>query len=530
MHIIFIIISAALLVLMLIYVMWVRWSEKRACNAAYMIMENSSDAIFLINYEGKVLRCCNAADNRISYHLKAMMEQDRDVFHWMDAASRKSLGQEIKQMKSERGTQVLPRKLKITFMGNNREDNVTLCATSSGRFYMVVHVSSINPKELSALKDRLFMMENLLDNLPIPTSVKDLQKRGEYILWNRQSETLFDTPQEEVLGKGIDILQNEVAQLFSDTDRITMQDGHYSGIKQFVGKDGSRNYVLFNKRLLTSDDSQRWIISSAIDVTQSEMQRKLLEEKEGELLKAIDEADRSNKLKSEFLANMSHEIRTPLNAIVGFSDIVADADSPEERKEVADLIRKNANDLVSAIDGIMELSRIQTGEVEVKKESLSLSSLIRQVMNGGNVPTELVMKMDLPDVDYYIDTDREILRTILDKLLSNALKYTSAGGVCMGYAMRMHEVHIFVADTGCGISAERIKHLFDRFEKSGSMSQGVGVGLAISKALVTLLGGTIGVRSEKGQGSVFWIDLPCTPKTRDSVSNTLGRFIQKAIN
>ena len=234
-----------------------------------------------------------------------------------------------------------------------------------------------------------------------------------------------------------------------------------------------------------------------------------LKERERELEEARRMAEEAT-LKESFLANMSHEIRTPLNAIVGFSNLILqpDADfSPEEKQMFADTINTNNELLLKLINDILDLSRVESGEMQFVIKDYSVRELVEKEYNSFAVqmPSHLDFRLQQPAGDTMVSIDDSRIQQVLGNFLTNASKFTKEGSVTLGWQLHddTGKVELYVEDTGIGLSEEDRKMVFSRFYKKNEFQQGTGLGLSICKAIVLRLGGTIKVKSELGKGSGF---------------------------
>ncbi len=224
-------------------------------------------------------------------------------------------------------------------------------------------------------------------------------------------------------------------------------------------------------------------------------------------------AENASRMKSLFLANMSHEIRTPLNAIEGFSRIIAETDSPEERMKFLEIIESNNNRLMSLINEILDLSRVESGEIVIKKAPVNLEVLsksIRQLFKF-RCPETVVLDYNSPTMQITMNTDENRLTQVLSNLISNALKHTTKGRITFGYRVADdgHTIIFYVQDTGTGIAPEYIDHIFETYvSKDAEQQKGYGLGLALCRIIVEKMGGHISVESAVGKGSKFTFTLP----------------------
>ncbi|MBR1688612.1 MAG: hypothetical protein IJ710_08825 [Prevotella sp.] len=231
------------------------------------------------------------------------------------------------------------------------------------------------------------------------------------------------------------------------------------------------------------------------------------------LVEARNQAEESDRLKSAFLANISHEVRTPLNAIVGFSDILPLARSDEERQQLVDLIKQNNAHLLRLFDDMVNMSKLEAGSSEsLVKTDFDLNLLLREVADKHDATRtnpNVVIEVQAAEQAYSVVSDRNRLYEILNQYVNNAVKFTAEGSVTLGYDIADDNVRIWVRDTGKGIPADKCnERLFERFVKVDEFIPGTGLGLSICRSLAISIGGHVGVASELGHGSTFWVDLP----------------------
>ena len=247
--------------------------------------------------------------------------------------------------------------------------------------------------------------------------------------------------------------------------------------------------------------------------------RKITSERDEALLKLneyeakIRKAEKASRMKSLFLANMSHEIRTPLNAIEGFSRVIAETDSPEERMKMLEIVESNNNRLLSLINEILDLSRVESGEIQMKKAPANLTDMcanIKQIFKF-RCPEQIKLVASIPSKTVILNTDINRVTQVFCNLISNALKHTISGSITFGYNVSEDgkDIIMQVADTGSGIDPNDIDSIFQTYvSKDAEHQNGYGLGLPLSKIIVEKLGGHISVKSQLGEGSTFTFVLP----------------------
>ena len=244
----------------------------------------------------------------------------------------------------------------------------------------------------------------------------------------------------------------------------------------------------------------------------------LIKARTSELIEALKKAEESNRLKNSFLANMSHEIRTPMNAIIGFSSLLQETNVKDSsKKDYIDIIIKSSQSLLVIIDDILDLSKIQSNQLDLNLQPQSLILILNEMYNmfrieALNKEIELRLNVEKIKNDLTIVTDEVRLKQVISNLLSNALKFTNKGTVEFGVYEVSEQLTIYVNDTGIGIPEKFGDAIFEHFlkleEDKDNLFRGAGLGLAISKSLVNLLGGSIWYQSKEKQGTTFYFTHP----------------------
>ena len=302
--------------------------------------------------------------------------------------------------------------------------------------------------------------------------------------------------------------RQEVERCFNEISKGIIEDLHVQFRFQLPTLDSSvwtEVYATVAERLPDGG------VKSVVGTMQNIARRKQLE---SELILARNKAEESDRLKSAFLANISHEIHTPLNAIVGFSDILPMASSEEERQNMVNIIHENNEKLLRIFSDIVNLSTIEANE-ESKPIALSdvdvtaLLDKLHQSYVHRNSNANLRILCDQAAGAITISSDEESLTTILGHFLDNALKFTERGIVTLGSKFMGDDMlRLYVKDTGPGIPVADRERIFERFVKLNDFIQGMGLGLSVSRMLAYRIGASLGVESEEGRGSIFWINLP----------------------
>ena len=263
-----------------------------------------------------------------------------------------------------------------------------------------------------------------------------------------------------------------------------------------------------------------------------------------DLIKANVDAEASNRLKSSFLANISHEIRTPLNSVVGFSNLLLSNDiTNEDKAEYIDQINHNSEKLLQIIGDIIDLSRLESSQIEITYEETSLNTIVNEIIEDARLVIKrneksiiLNVKNQLNETGDLIFTDRIWLKRVLSHLMDNALKFTLDGSVEFSYFREEENIVFAIKDTGIGINEENLGRIFEEFKQEidghHRPFEGLGIGLTLAKEVVERMGGKILVKSEKGIGSEFSFSIPYRPagNIKTKISSSIGDHFMHPID
>lgn len=323
---------------------------------------------------------------------------------------------------------------------------------------------------------------------------------------------LFDEP-EKLIGQSAHMIYSpEVSQLFLDNIDLSLKNDELRSIEYHIDIYGTRIY--YQAHIVPFENDKAFAL---IQDTSDRIRRF------NDLTAARERAEEADRMKTAFLANMSHEIRTPLNAIVGFSEIIAEEKDEVLKAQYLNIVQTNNELLLKLINDILDLSSIESGKSKMEYKDVEVISLLREIeqMHRIKMKPEIKFEVIYPadDIQLHIDPDR--LKQILHNFLSNATKHTRSGSITLGTALENDNIKFYVSDTGSGIPQDKLKQIFDRFEKLDDFVQGTGLGLSICSLLAERLGGKINVESEVGKGSTFSFSIPYVGVLK-AVSDTPG--------
>ena len=391
-----------------------------------------------------------------------------------------------------------------------------------GRFYIFEDITERKLSE-EALKESESKFSLFMDYLPVTVFMKD--HLGKTIYINKYMEEAFGAS--AWMGKTIlEVFPNEIGEQLMADDLISIEMGYRKIDESMMHPDGNLHYYETQKFSINRLNHESWLGGISLDITD----RKLAEE---EILKAKNEAEKANLAKSEFLSRMSHELRTPMNSILGFAQLMEMGELTQKQRKGVNHILNNGKHLLELINEVLDISVIEAGRQMMTLEPVQLAGIINEITesiqmaaNKRNVSVEFI-DWPGPANSLFAFADKLRLKQILINLLNNAIKYNIEGGsVAIKTALQPSDekgntrVRISIIDSGNGIDAEDIEKLFLPFERIGGDKteiEGTGLGLMVVKILTEAMDGEVGVESEYGSGSTFWIELPTSPSLQPEI-------------
>jgi PAS domain S-box-containing protein len=365
------------------------------------------------------------------------------------------------------------------------------------------------------LRDQQFYTRSLIESNIDPLITTD--PRGTISDVNHQMEMLTGRTRDELIGAPFRSCFTEPQRAEEAITRVLRESKVTNYELTALARDGKETVVSFNATTFHDRDRKlQGVFAAARDVTERKHFEHALQETNVELHAAREAAEKANRAKSEFLSSMSHELRTPLNAVLGFAQLMASEVPPPavRQQRSIDQILKGGWYLLRLINEILDLAMIESGKVTMSQESMSMTDVLQDCK--GMIEPQAAKRgitMTFPRFDnvFYVHADRTRVKQVMINLLSNAIKYNGSGGsvIVQCVASGTDRVRVFVKDTGTGLSADQMAQLFQPFNRLGQEDggeEGTGIGLVVTKQLVELMGGTIGVESAVGVGTVFWVE------------------------
>jgi PAS domain S-box-containing protein len=369
------------------------------------------------------------------------------------------------------------------------------------------------------LRDQQFYTRSLIEsNID---AIMTTDSRGIISDVNQQTELLTGRTRDELIGAPFKNYFTEPARAEEAITRV-LRDSKVTNYElTALARDGKQTVVSYNATTFHDRDRKlQGVFAAARDITERKQAELALTEINGALEIARAAAEKANRAKSEFLSSMSHELRTPLNAVLGFAQLMASEvpAPPLHQQRSIDQILKGGWYLLRLINEILDLAMIESGKVTMSQESMSVSDVLQdchEMIEPQASKRGISLTFPVHDKSIYVHADRTRVKQVMINLLSNAIKYNGSGGtVIVGCTVVGNDrVRISVKDTGVGLSREQMSQLFQPFNRLGqedSTEEGTGIGLVVTKQLVELMGGSIGVESSIGEGTEFWVEFAAT--------------------
>lgn len=493
--------------------------EKLANEQAYFkeLFDHSPEALIITSNEGKIVNVNQEFTTVFGYSYKEVIGEHVDTILAPEKFLSEAIGITSKVLS---GTLVSTETLRKHKNGSYIDVSVLGAPVFAngkqiGVYGIYRDITNQKNAERELHKSKMFI-ESVFHNAQDGICVLNMD--GDFVEVNQAMSQITGFQKEKIIGSNINQLlpkswhkQNELAFSFLKSGKSW---GNFE--TEFIVENNQIVPVLITYSVISDENGKpHSIISTVKDIVDIKLlQQKLKEEKE--------KAEKADKQKSVFLSNMSHEIRTPMNTILGFSDILLEPDLTEEEKnEFINLIRNSGNTLLTLIDDIIDISKIEAGRIRIKKENCNIFGLLtdlhmifeEDLRTKGKKDVDLILKTPNDFSSFVVFTDPNRLRQIITNLLTNAIKFTESGRIEFGYRFSSsNNIVFFCSDTGIGIPEDMHETIFERFGQVDSNQtrkvKGTGLGLAICKNLVELLGGNIRVESEPDNGTTFTFTLP----------------------
>ncbi len=506
------------------------------------IFDNALIGMLMLSSDGFVISCNREAEKLFGDHEKLTCKSFHDLFITDSSVDLKKLFGNRNENKNSNWENILRinQNNKEVIWVNVRLSRVTIASDGQQQILCQAHKITTPTNEDDDFEYYNNLLLELINNIPDNIFIKDVKSR--FILANENVVRLMgaDSPKALTGKTDSDFYPKKLAGKYRKDEMEIIESGKakLNIIEQVIDRNHNRKWYSTSKLPLKNNNGEIiGIMGIGRDIT-------LLVKEQKALRKAKHEAEKADKLKSAFLANLSHEIRTPLNGILGFSQFLSQYIPPDPKaQKYIDFILQNGKRLLHLISDIIDVSKIESNQLVIKKKLFSLNEIFRQMDQSVREElrlydkTNITLKLELffPDDESYIYEDDQRIKQVLHNLLLNAVKFTQKGTIDFGYRIAEEQLFFYVKDTGIGIKDEDCHAIFELFTQVdnslGRQFEGAGLGLSIAKGLVTLLGGKIGVNSNYGKGSEFFFILPYVNKVpfHDLEKNDSAGLEQKKI-
>lgn len=533
-------------------------TENREVERQYQsLVENLNDVIFNINLEGTITFMSPVVTQMLGFEPDELINRNFTEFIHPDdlPGLMTSMGETLSGV-------LEPYEFRIKHIAGHYIDVrsssriIYQDEEPSGLSGVMTNITKRKQAEAEVQKNLHFLHE-LLDTIPAPVFYKDTD--GRYLGCNKEFAAALGYGSDEIVGQTVfDIFPSDLAEKYHEKDQeLYKQGGPQRFESQVKHVDGSQHDVIFHKAPFSGvNGTIEGLIGVILDITdqkQTESEQKhlneILIERAAELKISHQEitrlkvlAEEANRSKSEFLANMSHEIRTPMNGILGFAELLLEEELPEEQEEAVRTIYHSGQALLNLINDILDLSKVESGMMEIHEEEFFLLELLNSslaVSRPRAIEKGLDYELDIQtNIPTRIVCDQDKMRQILINLIGNAVKFTESGAVTVSVRVTQKDendtfLDVQVADTGPGIHKEKLDTIFEPFTQADASSTkkyaGTGLGLSITKKLVDLLGGDILVSSQPGEGSVFTVTIPIGMVSQEDTWRIPGKLSEKIL-
>lgn len=488
------------------------------------LIEDAGVAMFTSDMQGNFQFVSNKAVALTGYSVKELEQMNFEQLVSKDFIEvvRKNYISQVQQQRAESNIQFPI----VTRSGQEKwvEQNAVILRDEKGRpkgFQCVV--KDIHEQKLMALalekseskrKENEARLQMVMENSTSMIFIKDLE--GRYLMANKKFKEVFNVTDQYLIGKtDFDFDDRQSAEKYRAVDKWVIETGTPKEVEETVTINGESRYLLINKFPLRGSDAR---IIGICGITTDITDRKHYEK---QLIEAHKTAEEAKKSQEQFLANMSHEIRTPMNGIIGMTHLLLDTPLNKEQKEFVDAVKESANNLLGIINDILDFSKIKSGMLRLEKIEFNPKEVIDKILFSLRIKArekglKLYANIDL-QMPELVSGDPLRLNQILFNLIGNAIKFTEKGEIRVDTNISRENketiwVEFTIADTGIGIPADKLDHIFESFAQTNADTArkygGTGLGLAISKQLVEMQGGQIKVTSELGKGSSFSFSIP----------------------